>query len=372
MLFFTPMCLANDPVSAIRFATYNVSLYGDRAGEVARRLEAGTDRQARNLASVIQSVRPDVLLLNEVDHESDARTLDQFVDKYLAVDQAETTAIQYAYRYTVPSNTGLASNLDLDGDGNIGGANDAWGYGHYPGQYAMAVLSRYPIDKPSIRSFQTFRWSHLPNALRPIDPKTGSSYYRDDVWSALRLSSKNHVDVPILVNGTPVHLLASHPTPPVFDGADDHNGCRNHDEIRFWSEYLQGEMATFLVDDAGVAGGLPHHALFVIAGDMNADPVHGDGRREAIERLLAHPRVTDAKPMHVLPEHPSPAERASVRLTTTAAFGRQQGLRVDYVLPSQQMAIRDAGVFWPGTRDPRHHRIAATDHRLVWVEVTLP
>ena len=37
-----------------------------------------------------------------------------------------------------------------------------------------------------------------------------------------------------------VHFLVSHPTPPTFDGAEDRNGTRNHDEIRFWADYIGG------------------------------------------------------------------------------------------------------------------------------------
>ena len=40
-----------------------------------------------------------------------------------------------------------------------------------------------------------------------------------------------------------VRCALHHPTPPVFDGPDDHNGTRNHDEIRFWSDYIDNSGA---------------------------------------------------------------------------------------------------------------------------------
>ena len=55
---------------------------------------------------------------------------------------------------------------------------------------------------------------------------------------AVRLSSKSHWDLPIDIDGRTVHFLVSHPTPPVFDGPEDRNGTRNHDEIRFWADYV--------------------------------------------------------------------------------------------------------------------------------------
>ncbi len=84
-------------------------------------------------------------------------------------------------------------------------------------------------------------WSRMPDAIRPVDPDSDKPYYDDETWNSLRLSSKNHIDVPIVIDKQTVHVLACHPTPPVFDGPEDRNGCRNHDEIRFWIDYLAGE-----------------------------------------------------------------------------------------------------------------------------------
>ena len=111
----------------------------------------------------------------------------------------------------------------------------------------------------------------------------------------LRLSSKNHVDVPVWVHGHQLHLLLSHPTPPVFDGPENRNGRRNHDEIRLWSDYLSGgERANYLIDDAGKSGGLHSEDLFVVLGDLNADPFDGDSYNRAISQLLEHKRIHPA------------------------------------------------------------------------------
>ena len=279
----------------IRIATFNASLYGKQAGQVLSRLRGGKNRKAIDLASIVQSVRPDILLINEIDYDNEGKTVDVFGNEYLEIGQNGLSAIQYPYRFAVPSNTGQRSMLDLDGNGKSTDPNDAWGYGVYPGQYAMAVYSRFPIVESELRTFQNYRWSHLPNALRPTFPETGQPYYTDKVWKQLRLSSKNHTDIPIQVGKRVVHLLASHPTPPVFDGPDDHNGCRNHDEIRFWTDYLAGPSSTYLIDDKGKAGGLPDQALFVIAGDLNSDPESGDSRRSAIQALLKNNKLLDSK-----------------------------------------------------------------------------
>ena len=72
----------------------------------------------------------------------------------------------------------------------------------------------------------------MPGNVIPIP------FYSPDEVPALRLSSKSHWDIPLDVNGTIIHVLASHLTPPVFDGPEDRNGRRNDDEIRFWADYV--------------------------------------------------------------------------------------------------------------------------------------
>ena len=82
-----------------------------------------------------------------------------------------------------------------------------------------------------------------------------NGYYSAEEIEVLRLSSKSHWDVPINVNGEIIHVLASHPTAPVFDGEEDKNGKRNHDEIRFWSDYVTPGNGDYIYDDNGGTGG---------------------------------------------------------------------------------------------------------------------
>ncbi len=368
----------------LRVATYNVSLYDEASGGLIRRLESA-DPAARNIAAVLQRVRPDVVLLNEFDYDAAGRAADLFQRGYLEVDQGDDArALHYPYRYFAPVNTGVPSGLDLDGNGTVGGSgrdlgNDAWGYGLHPGQYGMLVLSRYPIDTAQVRSFQRLEWSAMPDAARPIDPRARGDYYPDAVWKRLRLSSKSHWDVPVRTPHGTLHLLASHPTPPVFDGPEDRNGARNGDELRLWREYLDNDPADagWLCDDSGRCGGLPAGERFVIAGDLNNDPVDGDGRHDAILALIDHPRTL----RHASPR--SESALAAARETgganaghrgdasqDTGDFGPTTGnLRLDYVLPSVGLRIVDSGVFWPlpGTVDAA--RAAASDHRAVWIDL---
>jgi hypothetical protein len=113
----------------------------------------------------------------------------------------------------------------------------------------------------------------------------------------LPLSSKSHWDVPVRVGKRTVHVLASHPTPPTFDGPEDRNGLRNADEIAFWRQYVQpGKAANALYDDKGKRGGLGGGERFVILGDHNTDPLDGDSFPGAAQQILTAHRVIDSAP----------------------------------------------------------------------------
>lgn len=371
---------------ALRVATYNTSLYDDTDGGLIRRLEAG-DPAARDIAAVLQRLRPDLVLLNEFDYDADGRAADLFQRDYLEVAQgSDGRALRYPYRYFAPVNTGAPSGLDLDGNGVVGGdgrdrGNDAWGYGLHPGQYGMLVLSRHPIETAHVRSFQLLKWSAMPDAARPADPQTRRPFSPDAIWRQLRLSSKSHWDVPVRTPRGTLHFMVSHPTPPVFDGPEDRNGARNADELRLWREYLDNDDAdrAWLCDDNARCGGLPAGDRFVIAGDLNNDPVDGDGRHEAIRQLIGHPRMLR------LPAPRSEGAIAAARETgsanaghrgdageDTGDFGPKVGnLRLDYLLPSTGLRATASGVHWPLPGTPEHKATTATDHRLVWVDLII-
>lgn len=377
-----------DPSRPLRIATYNASLYDDRDEGLVERLQAG-DGNARKVAAVLQRVRPDIVLLNEFDYDAAGRAADLFQRDYLEVAQpGGGTALHYPHRYFAPVNTGVPSGLDLDRSGTAGAAavdgedaqaarargNDAWGYGLHPGQYGMLLLSKHPIDAAAARTFQQLKWNAMPGARRPMDPATGAGWHPDATWAQLRLSSKSHWDVPVRTPLGTVHVLASHPTPPVFDGPEDRNGARNHDEIRLWSEYLSPGDKPWLCDDAGRCGGLAADARFVILGDLNNDPVDGDGAHEAILALLEHPRVLRM----ATPRSDGAADAAGADLPgrrgspahATGDFGPRVGpLRLDYVLPSTGFSAIGSGVYWPAAGRPGADVVDGSDHRLVWVDL---
>jgi endonuclease/exonuclease/phosphatase family metal-dependent hydrolase len=370
---------AKPPASrALRIATFNVALGLPEYGDLARALEAGDDPRLVRLAAILQAVRPDILLLNEFDYDPRVDAAGLLNRNYLAVPQAGEPSIALPHHFRAPVNTGVDSGLDLDGNGRSGEPEDAWGYGRFAGQYGMLVLSRFPIDAEASRTFQRFPWSALPHARRPLRPD-GSGWHADDVWQLLRLSSKSHWDVVIEVAGRPLHLLAFHPTPPVFDGPEDRNGRRNHDEILFWAEYLGADAADFIVDDQDRRGGLASGARFIVAGDFNADPLDGDSVPGAIGQLLDHPRI-DARclPVSAGGRAASSAQggvndcqRGDPAADTSDFDDTHSGnLRLDYLLPARELTVSGCGVFWPAPGERGADRVTFSDHRLVWLDVS--
>ena len=282
----------------LRVATYNLSLNRNAAGQLVSDLSTPGNAQARTVAEVIQRANPDVVLLNEFDYVEGGAAVDLFRTNYLEIGQNGAAPVTYPYAFVAPSNTGVPSGFDLNNDGVVGGGDDAFRFGLFPGQYGMVVLSKHPIQAENVRTFQNFLWKDMPGALLPDDPATAApnDWFTPAELAVVRLSSKSHWDVPISVGKHTVHVLASHPTPPTFDGPEDRNGRRNHDEIRFWADYITPGASRYIVDDAGRTGGLKPVDSFVILGDQNADPLDGDSVDAAIDQLLGNRRIQDPLP----------------------------------------------------------------------------
>lgn len=373
--------------TTVRFATYNCSLNRESSGELIEDLSDQNNKQAQTVAEVIQRVRPQVLLLNEFDYDDSGKALELFQKNYLAISQNGQAPIEYSFHFLAPSNTGVASGFDLDRDGQVSGGGDSFGFGNFPGQFGMVVLSQFPIDKEKSRTFQKFLMKDQPDNLAIQTKVTNSNktWYSDDAKKVLRLTSKNMWDLPIQIQGQIIHFIVAHPTPPAFDGKENRNGRRNWDEVRFVADYVTPGKGQYIYDDNGVVQELGTSAHFVVAGDMNSDPQDGDQVQSgAINLLLNAPRVNSEQ---------APSSEGALQAShdqgeknvhhknppsqdTGDFYDKYVGnLRLDYVLPSKSLIVENSAVFWPKKEDalwylvdPEH----SSDHHLVWVDLKLP
>lgn len=305
--------------------------------------------------AVISQADPDIVLLTDIDYDATRAALTAFADR---LNRAGT---RYPFQFAYRTNAGLPTDLDLDGDGYLGGAGDAQGYGDFPGDGGMAILSRIPIDIQASQDFSGTIWAELPWATLP--QREDMPFPSAQAQTQQRLSSTGHWDIRVTPeNGEPFSLLAHTATPPVFDGPEDMNGLRNRDELLFWQNYL--------------ASHAPDR--FVIAGNFNLDPEDGDGLSAAMAAFLADPRVIDTRPQSTGGALAADTTHNGDPALDTAFWPDQsQGnLRVSYVLSSANWHVLGSGVFWPAPSDPLssllgEDGLAAGPHRLVWVDLQI-
>lgn len=328
----------------LRVATWNVALDRQGPGLLVKDLAEG-EAQVEAVVRVLAALQADVVLLTAVDYDRGGVALG------LLADRLATAGADYPHRLAFRPNTGMQTGFDLDGNGWTGDPRDAQGFGLFSGNAGMAVLSRLPIDTAAARDFSDFLWRDLPGGLSDDPP---------ELAAVQRLATTGFWDVPVTTASGPLHLLAWHATPPVFDGPEDRNGRRNHDEAAFWGLFLEGALPMSPPDGA-----------FMLLGDGNLDPADGDGRREGIGVLLAHPALQDPQPRgshgRIEPTH------AGDPALDTVIYDDLGGLRLDYVLPSATLTVSAAGVLWPAPDDPLWTDLQAASHHFpVWVDISLP
>ena len=303
-------------------ATYNTELLRKGPGLLLRDILSKKDPQVQAVIATIAAANPDIIALQGVDYDLEGRALEALRSAL------QENGISYPHAFAAPPNAGLRSGLDLDGDGKLAGPGDAQGYGAFLGQGAMALLSKYPVVSDAVEDFSAELWQDQPGDIMPV--VDGLPFPSAEAQLKQRLFSHGGWVVPVRhPKYGLIRIITFHATPPVFDGPEDRNGRRNNDEVMFWHRYLSD----------------PERAKrAVIAADANLDPKRGDGRREAMGQLLAHPALQDP-----LPGAP------------TVTWAQTGPMRVDYVLPSTDWRILGAGM--------TPENATASRHNLVWVDL---
>jgi Endonuclease/Exonuclease/phosphatase family len=330
----------------LRLATYNADLTRAGPGLLYGDILSGDDAQIAAVIRVIDVLDADILLLTGVDFDHDLIALG-------ALNAGLSNP--YPHLFARQPNTGLQTGLDLDQNGKSGEPRDAQGWGRFSGEGGMAILSRLPVEEPGVRDFTDMLWQDLPGALLP-------DQMPQPIRDIQRLSTTGHWLVPVrTANGRILTVMAWAATPPVFDGPEDLNGRRNHDEAAFWHLLIDGKLSA-----------PPPMPPFVLMGDANLDPADGDGLRDGIAGLIAHPMLRDPLPKgtHGRSE---PDHSGDPALDTALYDPGVGGLRVDLVVPSADLSVTASGVLWPDAADPLAAGLAtASRHRPVWVDIALP
>ena len=313
----------------IRVAYWQTELAGRGPGVMLRDIRKKTPRMIL-VGQTLANIKADILVLGGIDFDHDLiglTALKNVIGEF---------GLPYEHMFSALPNSGIDTGLDIDGDGRLAGPRDAQGFGNFPGEEGMAVLSRWPIEL--IKDHTGQLWKNVPHS-QIIDSK-GRSGGDAPAADIQRLSSKNHWELQVHPRDNPtLTLMIFHATPPVFDGPEDRNGRRNADEIMFWVHRLDGAL------------GPPPDPPFLIMGTFNLDPEKRDGKRQTMQDVLADMRIQDPPALSRRPtaEWPPPGPGS---------------LRVDYILPSSDLGLLAAKV---GENDPK-----ASHHFPIWVDIDPP
>lgn len=355
----------------LRVATLHADLVTDSdlpgaAEQLVSALQTGNHVKARVIARTVQMNSPDVLVLTGVTYDESEQVAEQLRRLYLAAGQEGLEGLNYPHVFTAPTNSGKQSGADLDGDGMIGGAGDAIGYGDYPGQHGMIVFSKHPIAEDSVRTFQDFLWRDLPDGSMPQG-------YSELEESILRLQETSLWDVPIEVPGEsdPVHVIA---TALASQERTETGAARAEDIRRVISDYVSGT-SWYLSDDEGQPGGLSAGSHAVVAG---APTLAAEDDADPSGPLLDSPRLQDPQPgprtEEPLTDRPGAPEQTHEHATRHVPGERDR--RSSLVLPTTDLSVSDSGIFWPGPGEYGHAVVDPSssfslDDRLVWADLTL-
>lgn len=287
--------------------------------------------------NTIVAMAPDVILLLDFDWDMNNAALVAF--QSLLAEAGHPMPFSLSPR----PNTGLSTGMDMDGDGRRGTPDDAQGWARFSGAGAMALLSRWPIERGALIDHTAFLWRDLPNARLPR--RADRLFPNPEVFDIQRLASVGAWEVPVVVNGHALWFWAYHAGPPAFGGSENRNFNRNADETAFWRHRLD--------EGADDTPATP----FVLLGDANLDAQAGDGSHVDIRALLAHPALQDPRPIGPFPAAGAPSD-------VTGHWPDGPGdLRVDYVLPSADLLVLRSGLAWPSPE---------ARHAMVWVDLNWP
>ncbi|MBY5993997.1 endonuclease/exonuclease/phosphatase family protein [Ferrimonas balearica] len=404
----------------LRFATFHVDMaydnsqgYNQLLGELSAPAAQQPER-LRNLAAVIQQRyqerQPDVLLLTGFSTDmlgevADDTAIRLFQENYLAVAQGpDLDPISYSHYLVATTNSGFRmSGHDVNGDGREGQLpEDAQGRGHFHGQDAFVLLSKYPLDAGNARTFRDFKWQDVNQAVKPNH--ADGSAMDQNTWEAMSVMSTNFVDVAMrLPDGRQISLLATQlESQWPRDGSDysDFHHKRNGAQLRFITDYISSKSsdADYLVDDEGRRGGVNLSRPFVLMGNLNNDEDHYAktvtvGERQshrlnngAMAQMLTYSELLRYNGnVNYDPNTPGStagdlyAGQTDSNHYHPLVWTGLYGARMDYVLAHNDLSIAGSGIFWPldgedgfqwfydaeGQPDP-----ALSSHqRLVWVDI---
>lgn len=257
--------------TSLRVATIQANLSGETPEQLPADLLRGSDRQAGQVADKISRANADVVVLTEMDATQEA--VDAFNDQYLQNPDDDRADVEYEYSYLAVGSKGLQSGADLNADGVIGSAEDAWGQGAFAEQGSIVVLSKYPIAQDQVTGVSQLRWQEVAHDMMHHTDFSGV------LAASIPVMSTGLWDIPIQYRGEPVHVLATQTQPDAQD--QEFADARLADELKVINGYLAGE--DYIRTDEGRKAEGVGEDRFVIAGALGLQ----EGAADRVEPFLA-------------------------------------------------------------------------------------
>ena len=376
----------------LRIATFNCSLNRPDAGRPAQRSLATSRRRAgaRRGRRSSSACGPTSCCCEEFDYDAAGASLRDFQANYLGAAAERRRARSTSAMHSSPNPTPACPRVStwITTDASAAAAMRS-ASANSPGSTAWCCCRGFPIDARAR--------AHLPqvpvarHAGRPAARRSGHASAGGLVLAGPARSAAAVVEVALGRAGATrthsrLHLLASHPTPPAFDGPEDRNGRRNHDEIRLWNDYLTPGAASYLRDDAGRPAA-SRASAFIVMGDQNSDPVDGASLHDAI--VGAAGQSAHRRPLRAAAA-PAPSRPRALQGGVNACAARRSALRHRRLQRSRrrqparglstavERACACAAAACSGRRSADPARAPgvgrrpppSSDHRLVWIDVS--
>ena len=349
------------PVTSVRLAHYNIEFLNRPkvVPFVVPQVQAAID--------IVTRFSPDIVVVNEFEvSEQPGQDPGVLLNDSYSRDWAdiltESGDINYRYNLGVLGNHAiLFPGFDANRDDAFFATRGGLGNGTI-GRLGYAIASRFPVIEDQARAITDFAWSDLPgNMLADLEANEGIV-----VPDGYPLFSKALAIIPFdLGDGNVLTVVALHAAAPVGHAVRPY---RNRDELVALKHLIDGTLP----------GVDPLPSRFVLMGDFNADPDHGDAFPDGILGILDHPSVSV-----FTPTGPGTVGVNPERNTTTSACPSDTGpdpstgsqFQLDYLLPSVAYGMpTDGGMFFPDIAlQPPLWQLAcrASNHMMLWADIAV-
>lgn len=275
--------------TSLRVATIEANLTADTPGKLNENLMGAGNPQASHAADSIAQANADVLVLTNMD--ADQAAVDTFREQYLNNTEDDRPEVDYKFTYLAVGSKGLQSGADLNADGVIGDAADAWGQGAYEEQGSIVVLSKYPIDEDQIASVSKLKWQDVANNQLHHTKLDGV------LAASMPVMNTGMWDIPIEYRNQRVHVLATQTEPDQQD--EDLAAARQGDELKVVADYIAGKKYV-RTDDDDPAMGIGEEK-FVLAGALNLQ-ASGESRVDSFLKGLGREDALNDAGSYLVPD----------------------------------------------------------------------